>query len=368
VNDAFFGLVSGINSGKIPTIVVPSRAGEVMMVEEPVIVTYENPRERVLFAPGRDANPFFHLFESLWMLAGRRDVAPLAYYNSKIADIASDDGETFNGAYGYRWRKRNLTKDWEFPDEPIDQLETIIDHLKNKPESRRTVLQMWNVEDDLLKIDSSKDVCCNTHAYFSVETGDCPDCETGWEALKPDGGRVPCSTCDGQSHDVPRYLNMTVCNRSNDLLWGMLGANVVHFSILQEYLATRIGLEVGRYHQITNNLHVYTKRWKPEELLEGCSEIDYYNWVGKLQPIVEDWKQFDLECSKFVDDVDQEWEEPFLNQTAKPMMSAFKHHKNKKYDLAFEAVSTVKADDWRIVGRQWLLERETRYATRKNQT
>ena len=32
-------------------------------------------------------------------------------------------------------------------------------------------------------------------------------------------------------------LNMTVSNRSNDVIWGTFGANVVHMSILQEYVA-----------------------------------------------------------------------------------------------------------------------------------
>ena len=32
-------------------------------------------------------------------------------------------------------------------------------------------------------------------------------------------------------------LCMTVCNRSNDMLWGAYGANVVHMSMLQEFVA-----------------------------------------------------------------------------------------------------------------------------------
>src|SRR3990170_4411256 len=90
-NDAFRGIVSGIHSGVIRTNAVPSRVGECLMVEEPVIVSYDQPRERVLFNQARDANPFFHLYESLWMLAGRNDVASLAYYNSKISQYSDDE-------------------------------------------------------------------------------------------------------------------------------------------------------------------------------------------------------------------------------------------------------------------------------------
>ena len=34
---------------------------------EPVATVYSHPRERVLLSPERDANPFFHFFEALWI-------------------------------------------------------------------------------------------------------------------------------------------------------------------------------------------------------------------------------------------------------------------------------------------------------------
>jgi hypothetical protein len=165
VNTAFRELVWAFHNGelengdRLPLVQKNSRNGGVTMLEEPCLITYTHPRERVLFNSARDANPFFHLYESLWMLAGRNDVAPLTYYVSKMKDFSDDDGKTFNGAYGYRWRHalRDSTLGWE----DKDQLDIIVSHLKGNPESRRAVLQMWNVEDDLLKIERSKDVCCN---------------------------------------------------------------------------------------------------------------------------------------------------------------------------------------------------------------
>src|SRR5690606_3416900 len=154
-------------SGAIRTEITSSRVGEVAYIPEPVMITYQEPRKRVLFSEARDANPFFHLYESLWMLAGRDDVAPLAYYSSKIAEIASDNGQTFNGAYGRRWRRMLSDSNGD----EVDQLKILIEHLRQLPNSRRAVLQMWTVGDDLLNIgtpvDYSKDVCCNTCVYFS---------------------------------------------------------------------------------------------------------------------------------------------------------------------------------------------------------
>lgn len=43
-----------------------------------ISTTYLNSTERVLFDPKRDCNPFFHFMESLWILAGRNDVAWLS--------------------------------------------------------------------------------------------------------------------------------------------------------------------------------------------------------------------------------------------------------------------------------------------------
>ena len=70
-------------------------------LDQPYATTYSRPCERVLFNPVRDCNPFFHLMESLWIIAGRDDVAWLAQWLPSIKDY-SDDGVSFHGAYGAR--------------------------------------------------------------------------------------------------------------------------------------------------------------------------------------------------------------------------------------------------------------------------
>ena len=49
-----------------------SRNGPVLMINEPVLTRVNRPMERVLFFDGRDANPIFHLMESIWILADTR--------------------------------------------------------------------------------------------------------------------------------------------------------------------------------------------------------------------------------------------------------------------------------------------------------
>lgn len=396
VNEAFYAMVRGIDSGDIPTRKQSSRNGNVLLVEEPVLVTYSHPRERVLFNEARDANPFFHIYEAMWMLAGRNDLAPLTYFVKDFAKY-SDDGKTLNGAYGYRWRYSRFV-DYQngvgdpYPEDVpwsrVDQLDLLVAHLKAQPDSRRAVLQMWNVEDDLLKISAScptclgakywptaqelcpgclgkctpasKDVCCNLSVMFSIRTGSTPVGVDDW-----DTGAL-----------APKYLDMTVTNRSNDMILGMLGANFVHFTFLQEYMAARLGVEVGKYHHFTNNLHVYESNWKPREWLGWYDKVghdgDYYqnenNDIGVVKPgpmltddnfsiigIAEEFNGVDNPST------DQTHEDPFIRNTVWPMLKAHDCHKwpageYKKKMPQFTKM--IESKDWQAAAISWLMRRQ----------
>lgn len=370
VNQAFYYLVGDIQDGLIKTRKEDTRNGPVIQIDEPAMITYAHPLERVLFNEQRDCNPFFHVYEAMWMLAGRNDVAPLAYYTPAIANY-SDDGRTFNGAYGYRWRHPNYLDFTGNPspgDVPYgnqDQLDIIVKHLKEKPNSRRVNLQMWNVEDDLLKIDNGKDVCCNTNVYFSIR-----------ELINGADDRYD---RDRGARPKVFVLDMTVCNRSNDLVWGMLGANVVHFSFLQEYLACRLGVEVGRYTQFSNNLHVYTENnsgFHPEKwLTDGIQDL--YTQTAAINmkhvPLVRDPVMFDREVKEFVDynsqyqsiDNRKDYAEPFLTLVAQPMMCAFHHHKAREYPSALAACGDIQATDWRVAVTAWVKKRRANYEAKQ---
>ena len=342
VNDSFQALVEGIHKESIKTVRSPSRVGGVLQIPDPVTLTYSKPLERVLFNSVRDCNPFFHVYEALWMLAGRNDIAPLDYYSSGYGKQVRDgDSTVANGAYGYRWREADvLDEDVKY----VDQLNIIINHLRAKPESRRAVLSMWNVEDDLLKIDSSRDVCCNLSVCFSTrKVADANSACFG----------TPC----------PQVLDMTVFNRSNDLIWGNLGANFVHFTMLQEYMACCLGVGMGEYHQISNNLHCYTERWTPEEWLADRS--GGYIPAFRHIPLVRDQEMFDVEVQDFVTMnsqlpetlVDDHWAEPFLGDVAQPMMNAFHCHKERKYAEALGWARSIGADDWMKAATEWIQRR-----------
>jgi hypothetical protein len=404
VNTAFHTLVSIFHEGTANIIKKDSRNGPVIMIDEPVIVTYTHPRERVLFNSARDANPFFHLYEALWMLAGRFDVKSVAYYASNMKNY-SDDGITLNGAYGHRWRCGIRSDEEGNFRHDVDQIQIIINHLRADPNSRRAVLQMWNVEDDLLKIGQqcsmcygegeihshnptcprckgrkmegvSKDVCCNLSVMFSLRP--CKECEGGtghfWNSIWPEP--THCLRCKQPT----AYLDMTVTNRSNDMVWGMLGANYVHFTFLQEYIAGCLGVEVGKYHHFTNNLHVYDWNWKPEEWLKSDQEVndrdsgiparsDLYQWREGPKslttvPLVKNQTTFDRELPLFVSAFNGEkepldcvpyWKEPFFETVAKPALMAYRRYKQKLGSVGW--CKEIKADDWRIACTNWIKRR-----------
>lgn len=213
VQEAYFhGMKYLRNSG----VVEDSRNGPVCVAPGPVMTEYQRPLERVILDGGRDANPFFHLMEAMWMLAGRDDVASLSLYNGRMSSY-SDDGIRFNSAYGHRWR-RHFQR---------DQIVDAINTLRADPTTRRCVIQMWDGYKD--GVGESKDFPCNTACFFRarrVPSG-------GWQ------------------------LDMTITNRSNDIVWGAYGANAVHMSILQEFIAAQCGFDVGRMYQLSNNYHAY---------------------------------------------------------------------------------------------------------------
>ena len=125
VNDALLKGLDMFNS-ETNYLVQESRNGTTYEIIDPVTTVFIKPWERVCLIHQRDANPFFHFIESLWMLAGRKDLETLTYFVKSMADF-SDDGETLWGAYGWRWQSY-FNK---------DQVTIIIEMLKKNPEDRR---------------------------------------------------------------------------------------------------------------------------------------------------------------------------------------------------------------------------------------
>lgn len=198
-----------------------SRNGTVLRFDGPVTICLTHPWERVNMCPIRDANPFFHVLESVAMLANWNSVRFMEFFAKNMAEY-SDDGRTYNAFYGSRARSTFS----------LDQLTAVVDTLRRDPTSRQAVISLWEPRD---LIRSTKDKACNLFLIFAVRGG---------------------------------VLEMTTFNRSNDAIWGgVSGANVVHLSFFHEYVACALGLPMGRWWHTSANLHAYTGNPKLESLL-----------------------------------------------------------------------------------------------------
>ena len=320
-------LVEGAHQMRAHGVSDDSRNGAVVAFPGVWVTEYHNPTERVLLDPDRDANPFFHLFETLWMLAGRNDVKFPTLFNSKFAQF-SDDGQTYHGAYGHRWRRHF----------GFDQIRQVAEALLENPQCRRQVLSIFDGRVDLGA--DTKDVPCNLMVTFQV--------------------------------DVNGELDMTVFNRSNDLIWGAYGSNAVHFSYLQEYVASMIGVPVGKYVQVSANTHVYQHHFDLLDKLadkapmppQGERSCAYSRGEVKSFPLmstpVDVWDQ-DLLTFMEHGAFGRNYRDPFFEEVCKPLHAAWACFKDRsdpeRFDNALAAVQGCRAEDWRVACKEWLQRR-----------
>jgi thymidylate synthase len=352
VSDALMQGMMTLMAGEL----MPSRAGNVLVAPCPVMIETQYPRERVLRTAVRDANPFFHLVEAIWMLGGRNDAALLSRFVSDFGTRFAESDGVIHGAYGHRWRVA----------QGYDQLERVIEMLTSNPHDRQAVIQMWDGLDVPIVLGSDYETAvrvgsndlqgkwsdrpCNTHIYLRVQPPN--DLEEG-----------------------PR-LDMTVCCRSNDAIWGAHGANAVHFSVLQEYLAARIGVEVGTMYQLANNYHAYVQVFdaiRSKCDVHGMSMavalgLDPYQSpdFGSAPDVMFDQPQHaDADIVRFLEwmdgDVNRElvpqYSNTFFATTLEPMMVAHDKYKCGDFNGAEGTAEMIEADDWRTACVEWLQRR-----------
>lgn len=312
-------LPAGLALMKAEGVLEHTRNGDAYVLPVPLTTVYLSPNERVMRWKRRNANPFFHLFEALWMLEGRQDVEFVEQFNGNMRSF-SDDGMTFNGAYGHRWRKHF----------GVDQINQVICALKTNADCRRQVIQMWDVRRDLGL--QSKDLPCNTHAYPRV--------------------------------NAEGAVDLMVCNRSNDMIWGTYGANAVHFSILLEYIARAMGRPVGVYYQVSMNTHLYVG---PHGWMLDSEDSDgdiYADHVQSPSPLMSLPKnRWDRELHLLIQRGPEECpdlDDPFLETAVRPMWLAWREFKAGgpgRVERAQEALRACTARDWLWAGQEWLERR-----------
>ena len=80
------------------------------------------------------------IHELLWFLDGDTNIKYLKDNKVRIWDAWADENGDLGPVYGKQWRS------WPTPDgKSIDQISKLIDTIKNNPDSRRMIVNAWNV-------------------------------------------------------------------------------------------------------------------------------------------------------------------------------------------------------------------------------
>lgn len=170
-----------------------------------VTLQLTNPRARLSRSESR-GKVFSALGELLWYLSGSNATDQITHYISHYSRY--DEGGIVFGGYGPRLRG------------DTDQFATVVGLLRDRPATRRAVIQIFDAAD----------------------------------LLEPHED-VPC-TCTLQFLNRAAGLDLIVYMRSNDVFIG-LPHDVFCFSMIQELVARSIGVDVGQYIHVAGSLHLY---------------------------------------------------------------------------------------------------------------
>ena len=152
--------------------------------------------------------------ELLWFVRGDSNVEWLHEHGVTIWDEWADAGGDLGPIYGVQWRS------WPAPDgRRIDQLASVIEQLREDPDSRRHVVSAWNVAD------LPRMALAPCHALFQFYVAD-------------------------------RRLSCQLYQRSGDLFLGV-PFNIASYALLTHMVAQVTGLEVGDFVHTLGDAHLY---------------------------------------------------------------------------------------------------------------
>ena len=102
------------------------------------------------------------IYELLWFLQGDTNIKYLNEHGVTIWDEWADANGDLGPVYGKQWRS------WKTSDEDtIDQISNAIDQIRGNPDSRRIIVNAWNVAE----IDKMALAPCHTMFQFYVSNG-----------------------------------------------------------------------------------------------------------------------------------------------------------------------------------------------------
>jgi thymidylate synthase len=154
------------------------------------------------------------IYELLWFLKGDSNIKYLNENGVTIWDEWADSNGDLGPVYGSQWRN------WETPSgEHIDQISQIINTLKNNPDSRRIIVNAWNVAD--------------------IKSMKLPPCH-----------------CLFQFYVADNKLSCQMYQRSADMFLGV-PFNIASYSLLTMMVAQVCNLELGEFIHTLGDTHIY---------------------------------------------------------------------------------------------------------------
>jgi len=202
------------------------------------------------------------IYELLWFLKGDTNIRYLKDNGVSIWDEWADDNGDLGPVYGHQWRS------WTGADGKVyDQIKDVLHQIKTNPDSRRMIVNAWNVA-DLPKMALSP-----CHALFQFYVS------------------LPANSANGGVAPKPR-LSCQLYQRSADVFLGV-PFNIASYALLTMMMAQVCDLEPGEFIHTFGDAHLYTNHLEQAKL--QLTRTPYPLPVMKLNPEVKDLFAFEFE-------------------------------------------------------------------------
>jgi len=190
------------------------------------------------------------IYELLWFLKGDTNIAYLKENGVSIWDEWADEKGSLGPVYGHQWRS------WTGADgKTHDQIADVLHQIKTNPDSRRMIVNAWNVA-DLPKMALSP-----CHALFQFYVAD---------------GKLSCQ----------------LYQRSADVFLGV-PFNIASYALLTMMMAHVCGLQPGEFIHTFGDVHLYNNHIEQAKL--QLTRQPYPLPTMKLNPEVKDLFSFRYE-------------------------------------------------------------------------
>ena len=163
------------------------------------------------------------IYELLWFLRGDTNVKYLQEHGVRIWNEWADKNGDLGPVYGHQWRS------WpDYNGGTIDQIQNVLDMIKNHPDSRRMIVSAWNPAE--------------------VEQMALPPCHCLFQFYVADG-----------------KLSLQLYQRSADTFLGV-PFNIASYALLLQMMAQVCGLKPGEFIHTTGDTHLYLNHLEQAKL------------------------------------------------------------------------------------------------------